>query len=677
MALAEFLLTGYYRKQQHVLCLPPATGELPETGGVIISSPACPTPKNIEHAGHVYQKMVIRSYSINGPSSDEDATSQPSTASTPSRQPSRGDSIDAASALRSKIAIGSEDLYELLELGDNRWHATADDIKKSFRRISLTYHPDKISHHGEEARANSESHFKAVMKAYDILSDKKKRAAYDSIDDVDDSIPSDRDGTGSPERFYNKFGYCFALNARWSVTDRVPELGDDDTNIETVQKFYDFWYSFKSWRDFSFDLEYNTDQAECREEKRWMERQNSKRVKVKKAEENTRIRKLVDLAYKHDPRLHRVREAEKAKKNAKKMEKQKIVEERARAEQEQKDLEAAEAARIAAEEKEKRAEAKKQKEIAKKIMRKARQRLRGICTELNIVVSERGNFIVEKLCLDGTVESIGIVSDLLSELDLNASDASTRAFDVIERAVKNPKDPLQLQEVSNCSGADVDQDTGNGPSVPEASEPVHEKTEHNTNTESSPKANSVTSTCADSSPGSKKNSEPSWTADELSLLSKGVAKFPGGTRGRWEKLANYIGTKTADEVLQKVNESRKAKARTASTNVGAKQNDAKAFERFQEKKKGKPIVPREQAKTAANGSAAPASAPSLPSQPPNRLQFTPKEQSLFEGALRKFPASDGDARWKKVANVVGRASGDCQQRFNELIMYYQARKQAK
>eukprot|EP00183_Erythrolobus_madagascarensis_P001019 CAMPEP_0185854744 /NCGR_PEP_ID=MMETSP1354-20130828/23367_1 /TAXON_ID=708628 /ORGANISM="Erythrolobus madagascarensis, Strain CCMP3276" /LENGTH=61 /DNA_ID=CAMNT_0028556583 /DNA_START=96 /DNA_END=278 /DNA_ORIENTATION=+ len=60
--------------------------------------------------------------------------------------------------------------------------------------------------------------------------------------------------------------------------------------MKEVDEFYDFWFTFKSWRDFSLDLEYDVDQAECREERRWMERQNAKTSKARKLVENQRIR---------------------------------------------------------------------------------------------------------------------------------------------------------------------------------------------------------------------------------------------------------------------------------------------------------------------------------------------------------------------------------------------------
>lgn len=61
-----------------------------------------------------------------------------------------------------------KDYYEILGVARD---ATEDDIKKAFRKLAQKYHPDKKG--GDEAK------FKEVSEAYSVLSDKKKRAAYD------------------------------------------------------------------------------------------------------------------------------------------------------------------------------------------------------------------------------------------------------------------------------------------------------------------------------------------------------------------------------------------------------------------------------------------------------------------------------------------------------------------
>ena len=71
-----------------------------------------------------------------------------------------------------------------------------------------------------------------------------------------------------------------------------------------MQKFYDFWFNFKSWRDFSFKNEYDLSEAEFREEKRWMERQNKKKTAKLKKEEHVRVLRLVRILFNDISFLH-------------------------------------------------------------------------------------------------------------------------------------------------------------------------------------------------------------------------------------------------------------------------------------------------------------------------------------------------------------------------------------
>lgn len=62
------------------------------------------------------------------------------------------------------------DYYKILELQKN---CSKDDIKKSYRKLAMKYHPDKNSD------SNAENKFKEISEAYDILSDIDKRKQYD------------------------------------------------------------------------------------------------------------------------------------------------------------------------------------------------------------------------------------------------------------------------------------------------------------------------------------------------------------------------------------------------------------------------------------------------------------------------------------------------------------------
>lgn len=65
----------------------------------------------------------------------------------------------------------SKDYYEILGVQKN---APAEDIKKSYRKLAMKYHPDQ-----NKGNAEAESKFKEINQAYDILKDEQKRAAYD------------------------------------------------------------------------------------------------------------------------------------------------------------------------------------------------------------------------------------------------------------------------------------------------------------------------------------------------------------------------------------------------------------------------------------------------------------------------------------------------------------------
>jgi molecular chaperone DnaJ len=68
------------------------------------------------------------------------------------------------------MATQQRDLYDVL--GVDRT-ASAEDIKKAFRRLAMQYHPDRNKEPGAEER------FKEINQAYEVLSDTDKRAAYD------------------------------------------------------------------------------------------------------------------------------------------------------------------------------------------------------------------------------------------------------------------------------------------------------------------------------------------------------------------------------------------------------------------------------------------------------------------------------------------------------------------
>jgi molecular chaperone DnaJ len=65
------------------------------------------------------------------------------------------------------------DYYEVLGVAKN---ATAEEIKKAYRKKAIQYHPDK-----NPGNKEAEEKFKEAAEAYEVLSDADKRARYDQF----------------------------------------------------------------------------------------------------------------------------------------------------------------------------------------------------------------------------------------------------------------------------------------------------------------------------------------------------------------------------------------------------------------------------------------------------------------------------------------------------------------
>ena len=69
--------------------------------------------------------------------------------------------------------MSKRDYYEIL--GVNR-DASDDELKKAYRKLAMKYHPDR-----NPDNPKAEASFKEAKEAYEILSDSRKRAAYDQF----------------------------------------------------------------------------------------------------------------------------------------------------------------------------------------------------------------------------------------------------------------------------------------------------------------------------------------------------------------------------------------------------------------------------------------------------------------------------------------------------------------
>lgn len=104
---------------------------------------------------------------------------------------------------RRKLSTSGDSLYQILDLPKT---ATADDVKKTYRKLALKYHPDKNPNNPEAAEK-----FKEVNRAHSILSDLAKRNIYDNYGSLGLYIAEQFGEENVNAYFLVTSGWCKAL----------------------------------------------------------------------------------------------------------------------------------------------------------------------------------------------------------------------------------------------------------------------------------------------------------------------------------------------------------------------------------------------------------------------------------------------------------------------------------
>ncbi|XP_075713433.1 dnaJ homolog subfamily C member 2 isoform X2 [Rhinoderma darwinii] len=523
----------------------------------------------------------------------------------------------------------NQDHYAVLGLKSLRYKATQKQIKAAHKAMVLKHHPDKRKAAGEQIVEGDNDYFTCITKANEILSDPVKRRAFNSIDPTfENSVPSKSEGK---DNFFVVFSPVFERNSRWSNQKNVPKLGNMNTSIEDVDAFYSFWYNFDSWREFSYLDEEEKEKAECRDERRWIEKQNRAARAQRKKEEMNRIRTLVDNAYSSDPRIKKFKEEEKARKEAEK--KAKVDARRKEQEEKEKQRQAElEAARLAKEKEEEEARQqaqllKKEKEIQKKAIKKERQRLRTTCKNWNYFSENEAESVkmmeeIEKLCDRLEITSLQSLNEALSGSSKEeGKSAVEKQVTEVNAQIRREKEQEEARMRQSTKGAEQSSSGGGG-------------------------------------------SSKTWSEDDLQLLIKAVNLFPAGTNARWEVIANYMNLhsvsgikRTAKDVINKAKSLQK---------LDPQQKDdinKKAFDKFKKEHK---VV----AQSVDNA---------VPSErfEDSSTPWTTEEQKLLEQALKTYPVNTPE-RWEMIAGAVpGRSKKDCMKRYKELVEMVKAKKAAQ
>ena len=442
-----------------------------------------------------------------------------------------------------------------------RYYASDDDIRRAYRKIVLRHHPDKRKGQGKVDINPDDDYFTCITRAYEFLGNQQKRRSYDSIDPLfNDDLPTQSE---IDKDYFGALAPCFKLNSRWSEKKNVPLMGNDKSERSHVEKFYDFWYVFQSWREYSYLDEEDKDKGQDRDERRWIDKQNKVQRTKRKKEEMTRIRQLIDLAYNNDPRIGRFKRDEKEKKLAAKRAKQDAVQQQ-KADEDRVIKEAA-AAKLKAEQAEQKRieQLQKEREVQKRALKKERKALRDFVKSKGYYTDNDDKFKItnmenlEKIC-----ESFKLME--LQELNKKFQSSAdgqlvfVDAVNVMEIQLNEErKQNLQNNGFSNI---------GRNTTTPVAVVPTV-------------------------------NKKLLWTNENVQLLIKSVNLFPAGTNQRWDVVANFVNLHainlselvqfTAKDVLNKAKE---IQSSDFTKNDLKAQVNNKAFEAFEKNKKELKVI---------------------------------------------------------------------------------------
>jgi len=107
-----------------------------------------------------------------------------------------------------------KDYYQVLGISRD---VSQEEIKKTFRRLALCYHPDRNLHNKEQA----EEKFKEINEAYQVLGDKDKRWHYDYLT----TLYQYRQGSIREDVFSDSFGQNLNEEALRQLLRQLATLG--------------------------------------------------------------------------------------------------------------------------------------------------------------------------------------------------------------------------------------------------------------------------------------------------------------------------------------------------------------------------------------------------------------------------------------------------------------------
>ncbi|XP_072973326.1 DNAJ protein JJJ1 homolog isoform X2 [Typha angustifolia] len=226
-------------------------------------------------------------------------------------------------------------LYEILGVSRD---ASQDDIRAAYKRLALQLHPDKVAAScGGAVSDSATAAFQELLNAYEVLSDPKERAYYDShrsqilFSDLSsnsrDHSPFDLDlfsffnvsvfsgYSDSGRGFYKVYGDLFSkvysqelwfasqLGIPQDSISPAPLIGNLESPYEQVTAFYNYWIGFCTVMDFAWVDEYDASAGPNRRSRRAMEEENKKLRKKARRAYNDSVHGLAAFVRKRDKRV--------------------------------------------------------------------------------------------------------------------------------------------------------------------------------------------------------------------------------------------------------------------------------------------------------------------------------------------------------------------------------------
>lgn len=255
-------------------------------------------------------------------------------------------------------------LYEVLGLSKD---CSPDEIRSAYRKLALQRHPDKLVQSGL-SQAEATAQFQELVHAYEVLSDAKERAWYDShrsqilfsdLNSASNSVPNSvipnlfsyfsntaySGYSDSGKGFYkvyselfnkiyaNEINFVKKLGLRMDSVREAPIMGNLESPYGQVTAFYNYWLGFSTVMDFCWVDQYDVMAGPNRKSRRVMEEENNKLRKKAKREYNETVRglagfvkkrdkRVIDMMVKKNEEIERKREEEKERK--KKLQKERM-----------------------------------------------------------------------------------------------------------------------------------------------------------------------------------------------------------------------------------------------------------------------------------------------------------------------------------------------------------------